>query len=517
MRIAAAALALVLAAPVAAQGQEKTLPPPQVIRRGAPVPAAPVTTPPAPLAAPREAAPPTPPLPPAPLPPQPPALPATQPPELPPAVPAPPMWGGAGAAPSAPRSVLDTDTRILIPAEDVAGTAGYDDGFLIRGSGFSLRINLLLQARFEAFEWNDEAPTPGGNRSGFSVPRAGVRFSGTAPCSMNYLLELEFGNEGGPLAYDDLDDCIGCTNNNLGPDSQSREYDPLREAWIEYAPSRALRARVGLLRTPATRQLMTRPELQQFVDISLASAWTGLGMPGYTDRNRDFGLMLHGQVGSSDQVGWIFTVTNGDGGDGIRNVLDRRSSDNLAFGARVNWAFEQPLGYQEGALRQMTNRWYGEVGAWVFYYADRTDRPHVTEGDYLRGGIDLALGYGPWSFTGALTWTDDQDVGGTSDDTSTAWLAQVGHHFVGTAFEVAARWSGYDTEGDLTGDGKAQEVGAAINYYLNGHGNKVQVDVAYIDTDSGGFLILDPYPAYPAFLGNGDSGWLFRVQWQLAL
>jgi hypothetical protein len=441
---------------------------------------------------------------------------------LPPAVPAPlpaaPTLPPAPALPGSPAPLTySDDARAVIAPETIAGAAGYDRGFLIRGSGFSLRINLLLQARFEAFDWEGTAPSPGGDRSGFSLPRAGLRFSGEAPCSMHYLLELDFGSEGGPLAWDDLNDCIGCSNPNLGPDSQSNEFDPLREAWIEYAPSRALRARFGLIRTPTTRQLMTRPEQQQFIDISLASAWTGLGMPGYTDRNRDFGVMLHGRVGGDEQIGWMFTVTNGDGGDGIRNVLDRRSSDNLAFGARVNWAFLQPLGYQEGALRQQTNRWYGEIGAWAFYYADRTDMPHTTEGDYLRGGLDVALGFGPWSFTGALTWTDDQDVGGVSDDSSTAWLAQVGHHFVGTGFEVAARWSGYDTEGDLTGDGTAQEFAAGVNYYLNGHGNKVQLDVAWIDTDSGGFLILDPYPAYPAFLGNGDSGWLFRFQWQLAL
>jgi len=34
--------------------------------------------------------------------------------------------------------------------------------------------------------------------------------------------------------------------------------------------------------------------MQQFVDISMASAYIGQTMPGYTDRNRDYGFMVHG-------------------------------------------------------------------------------------------------------------------------------------------------------------------------------------------------------------------------------
>ena len=37
--------------------------------------------------------------------------------------------------------------------------------------------------------------------------------------------------------------------------------------------------------------------MQQFVDISMASAFIGASMPGYTDRNRDYGFMVHGALG----------------------------------------------------------------------------------------------------------------------------------------------------------------------------------------------------------------------------
>ena len=47
------------------------------------------------------------------------------------------------------------------------GSAGYDAGFWIRGGDFLLRINLTLQARFEAQDWDNPEPQPGGDLSGW--------------------------------------------------------------------------------------------------------------------------------------------------------------------------------------------------------------------------------------------------------------------------------------------------------------------------------------------------------------
>ena len=78
------------------------------------------------------------------------------------------------------------------------GQAGYDGGFWIRGGTFLLKINLTLQARYEYFDWDDSEvePSPGGDLSGFSLPRATLKFSGDATCDVHYYAELEFGHEG---------------------------------------------------------------------------------------------------------------------------------------------------------------------------------------------------------------------------------------------------------------------------------------------------------------------------------
>jgi hypothetical protein len=437
----------------------------------------------------------------------------------------------ADAQPSARDIQAAVDSYLASSDQDAnlvggPGSAGYDQGFWIKGGDFSLKINLTLQARYEAFMYDSAVKAnanPGGHLSGFSLPRATLKFSGTAPCSISYYMELEFGHYG----EDTVAPAVGP---NLGPLAQSLNFDSTREAWIQWSSSDAFNVRMGQIRTASTRQMMIAPEQQQFVDVSMASAFIGQTMAGYTDRNRDHGVAVHGAMGCNNEWSYLFTITNGDGGDSIRNVQDVRTSDGLAFSGRLNWAFLKPIGYSEGALRQTTCDWYGEVGIWGYYYADRTDRPHLQITDALRAGIDLAIGYGGLSFTAAYNITNDENgLGGKVD--SASFLAQLGYHFPGTAWELAIRYDAYDVDQGTPSfggagpysvfDGAVSEWAVGVNYYLNGHGNKLQLDASFISgADAGSALIFDPLTGYQgagAARGDNTYGMLFRFQWQLAL
>jgi hypothetical protein len=67
------------------------------------------------------------------------------------------------------------------------------------------------------------------------------------------------------------------------------------------------------------------------------------------------------------------------------------------------------------------------------------------------------------------------------------------------------------------------ELGLAINYYLNGHGHKLGLDLSFVwGEDAGSTLLFDPYVGYPGHVGASgagasDYGVLLRFQWQLAL
>lgn len=419
------------------------------------------------------------------------------------------------------------------------GSAGYDAGFWIRGGDFMLRINLTIQARYEYFEFAsddegyvvfpDQEVVGIHDLSGFSTPRTTIKFSGTAPCAIRYYLELEFGHPGVDAWWDNYPAPVlpfqgdWVRGNYAWLQWQSGNFDYGREAWIEWGCNEAFNFRMGLIKTPTTRQMMVPAELQQFADISMASAVTGVLMPGYTDRNRDHGLMVHGLFGCNGEFQYMFAVTNGDGGDSIRNVLDFDTSDNLAFSGRINWAFLNPIGYTEGATRQNSCQWYGEFGAWGYYYADRYDRPHTAQFDHMLVGGDLALGFGGFSMTAAFTYVDLTGSDYMVDETWMIFLVQAGFMFPGTAWEIAARWSGYDrTIEEAGGDANptTNEFGVAINYYMNGHSNKFTIDGSYIDASADGGYgggYYDVYSGIPLGWWSDEASYQIRFQWQLAL
>ncbi len=423
--------------------------------------------------------------------------------------------------------------------------AGYEDGFWLRGEGFQLRIKLGMQVRYEFFDQDSDIegePIPhprafatGGSGaihdlSGFGAPRVVPVFDASAPGNTRVHAAFDFANQGrqnvSPGFFRDPQDPTPDLYVPLQP--QTRAFPLLREAWFEWGCSDAANLRMGLIAFPTTRQLMVPWEKQLFSDISMASAVTGILLPGYTDRNRDYGMMLHGRIGPAKRLAYMAAVTNGDGGNATRSVLDTATSDNLALGARVNWAFLQPIGYAEGALEQRMCTWYGEVGAWGFSYADRFDRPHGTYYDRLVGGVDLALGYGGFSFSGAFTWVDfaNSDIPALFDEQWMIWLIQAGYHFPGTSWEVAGRWSSYlrRVEGAAPGGGDAEpetnEIGLGVNYYLRGHASKLSFDASFITASADGGVgggFYDTYAGVPlAWRSDGDSVYI-RLQWQLSL
>jgi hypothetical protein len=402
------------------------------------------------------------------------------------------------------------------------GQAGYDGGFWIRGGSFLVKINLTLQARWEGFDWKDSVneATPGGDLSGFSLPRTTLKFSGDATCSMHYYAELEFGHAGAVMPMMANPPVVPPPMMWM-PGMVEFMEDPgiLREAWIEYETCPQFAVRMGLVKTAATRQLMTPPEMQQFVDISLAAASVGSMMPGYTDRNRDYGVAFHGALGCDGAVSYLLTITNGDG-PWHRNVLDGMTNDNYAYSGRVNWDIKGHVGYEECALNQHECEWRLAVGAWADAYANVTrDRKHFNAGEWWSYGVDAAGGYGGFTFCAAysIATVKNGDPGFVETE-SACWCAQAGYLFPGTAWEIAARYS-LVTMDMGTGLAKmtegAHEYGFAINYFIDGHANKLTLDASFIQADDLGNFFGDVYTGYEP-TGTGD-GTLVRFQWQLAL
>ena len=186
----------------------------------------------------------------------------------------------ASSAPSAREIQSSVDAYLASAQADATlvggpGSAGYDGGFWIRGGSFLLKTNLTLQTRFEYFDWDDRSdePQPGGDLSGFSLPRVTLKFSGDATCDIHYYAELEFGHSGRVFHLGDelqrsAHTTMGRLDGLLGFD-----FGIAREAWIEYEAAPQVAFRMGLIKTPATRQLMTSPG-----DAAVRRHLDGLGL-----------------------------------------------------------------------------------------------------------------------------------------------------------------------------------------------------------------------------------------------
>jgi hypothetical protein len=440
-----------------------------------------------------------------------------------------PAVSAASTAPSA-REIQSAVDAYLAPSKSDAslvggpGQAGYDGGFWIRGGSFLLKINLTIQTRFEYFDWDDRDTEPfGGDLSGFSLPRLTLKLSGDVLCDMHYYAELEFGHHGGWFDNENLDNSDGADlffDSWIGPRQRIATGDDFgiaREAWIEWEAAPQAAIRMGLIKTAATRQLMTPPEMQQFVDVSMASAYIGQFMPGYSDRNRDYGIMVHGALGCDGEWSYMATITNGDG-PVKRNVIDGGTDDPLAYSARLNWDIKGHMGYEEGALKQRSCDWSAAVGVWVHYYVDHFFENSITHyADRLTWGVDAAAGWGGFSFTAAYNvWDHDQNVVSGYDDGS-SWFAQVGYLFPDSAWEIAARYGMHTTSYESGLESGATEWGVAVNYYIDGHANKLTWDASFIspEGDDDVNFFGDVYAGYsPTF---DSDGMLIRFQWQLAL
>ena len=61
------------------------------------------------------------------------------------------------------------------------------------------------------------------------------------------------------------------------------------------------------------------------------------------------------------------------------------------------------------------------------------------------------------------------------------------------------------------------EFAFAVNYYLNGHGNKLQLDFSFIEAEDDASGVTDVYAGYQQGFRTENSAIMLRFQWQLAL
>lgn len=339
-------------------------------------------------------------------------------------------------------------------------TPGDTLSLTIRGR-MQVRASLVMPDDFEGATFEDAAV------SEIVIRRARVQLQGHAFTEeLTYYFQLAFSNQ----------------------DTESDLRLPLRDATINYAPSKSFEIRVGQGKVPYGRQRVTSSGSQQLVDRSIVTAELNL--------DRDVGVMLHSKdVGETGgHIGYSVGVFGGDG----RNRLGE--SFGYLGAARVNI---RPMGKFDDNVEADVERTedpklsIAGSAAWN----QNTDRPRSTINepyelarfDYTHFGADLMFKWqgaciqGEWF----LRQAGEDSQTNTGEDglpiteysrSASGWFVQAGQ-MIGPHFELAARY------GDLTPmDGtdpeleRQREIGGGPNWYFQEHDLKLQADYFYLPT-----------------------------------
>ena len=379
----------------------------------------------------------------------------------------------------------------------------------------SLKINLTLQTRYEYFDWDDRCRrglSPGGDLSGFSLPRVTLKFSGDATCDVHYYAELEFGHARS-RRFDQRaarphrpDGVSSARASDRRPDPGRRgcDFGIAREAWIEYERGAAFAFRMGLDQdadhAPADD---ARPRCSS----SSTSRWPrpspGRLMPGYTDRNRDYGFMVHGALGCDGEFQYMVTVTNGDG-PVHRNVLDGSTDDPLALRRARELGHRGPHGLRGGraapALVRVVRRGR-RVGALLRRPLAREPAGRRLTSDRIALGRRRGRRLGRLLVDGRVQRHEPR---GRRRRASTASATSSRSASCSPTRRGRSRRATAPTSSTRAGPARTfsgNEIAAAVNYYIDGHADKVTLDVAFISTDDFN-LLFDVYAGYNA---TGDE------------
>lgn len=257
----------------------------------------------------------------------------------------------------------------------------------------------------------------------------------------------------------------------------------LRDAWLDYAFSDAVRIRFGQYSVPFNWARDSSSSRHQFIERPVANndfQWND---------GRDIGVMLHGDIG--ERVRYGIGAFGGEGG----NVRRTGSNGNL-FAGRVTFAPVGSYPSSEALVQRVdgANVAFG-LGAGI-------NRKHTTadwqDADVTGLAADAHYQAGPFSAQLAGYYRDVDPRASAAFD-GNGYTAQAGMLIVPGRIFGGLRYSRSEPDGDVPA-GAGRELLAGLQVYHDGHGAKVHLEAGRLRRHDG-------------------AGWrdtrLVRVQYQL--
>ena len=347
-----------------------------------------------------------------------------------------------------------------LAAEDV-----YDNGFFIRSKDgrYSLTLNGFLQARYTL-----TAPDAERSRNNFDVALAHLAFSGHVfDPKVKYFFQYE--------------------TTTLGNSNRST----LLDWWMQYSHSPYLRAQAGRFLLPYSRQFYAHPGHLLFPDLSEADYAFNL--------HRAIGLHISGKV---DRLSYHALATNS-----IR-ALDAGGQQNagaeVAWQGRLEYDILDPYGYLESSPTPALDPQLSIGIAAAFNPVDQASRfQNLMPGDRTTNvTIDGGFRYQGLSVQAAGYYRRNNLEALNEIGHDWGYYGQIGYYLT-DKLELAGRVSGVDFQfaNNPRTAGDVREYMGGFNYYLYGHGVKLQVDYSFLDGDP--------------FVGKSTSADRLRVQTQI--
>jgi hypothetical protein len=339
----------------------------------------------------------------------------------------------------------------------------------------SLEIGARIQVRYE-HSFGEDDPSDDDQPS-FEVARARLWFAGhVLDRRLRYRVMFDVAGSG-------VDTEVGFLN--IVDDFTSDErFVSLRDAWLSYEIDPALSFRAGQFKTPYSRQALTGVGDQLFIERAITDDAFAPG--------RDVGVQAFGGIGGDDDDLFTYAagVFNGEGPNRSNN--DR----GLAYAVRLAlnpWG--APSEFEGDFKRSKSFKASLGVNA-----ALHQNDGHRGRGEDRRLGADLAARYAGFSLSGEAHWLEEDAVSG-DDPTAYGWLVQAGYALVEDRLEIALRAANVDWHDHGGADDARREYLIALDWYLDGHAVKWQLDFGRVEEHEGD--------------GDVQDEWRLRLQFQL--
>lgn len=239
----------------------------------------------------------------------------------------------------------------------------------------------------------------------------------------------------------------------------------LEDYWIDWVPGDVFGVKMGQFKVPFLIQELTSSGKQQFVDRSLSTGFFNLG--------RDLGVTLHGNFWERG-LNYSLFIMNGEG----INTVNRNKG--FLTGLRLELPILGTYKYSESDTDQSEEQNLG-IGA-AYAYNERgnafgnntiaafTKASHAT--------FDLGYKHRGFSFQGAGMLSQTHEG---AKFKNLGYNAQAGYFFVPKKFEVAVKTGGtvFETAPNPF------EYALALNYFIAGHGIKLQSDYTLLMNSRG--------------------------------